>query len=255
MLLFRNLLLIGLMLFSMIGSHVLAQNKQQNHASKADKPLIFGVAPFMSPVALVKRLSPLRDYLSKTLNHTVHIETTKSAKENIQTTLSRHHDLVLTSPTFALELVDSGMYDLQLTQTRPLSGLLVVLDNSPVKNVSELAGKKIGSPPANGFLGILSHKYLESLGLKDKKAVRVEHFYSHNDAISALRLGNVDASFIASFMKKHLAKQKLKVRILARSDDYPGLSILTSRNLKNDLATRITDALLKLDKTKEGKNF
>jgi len=209
----------------------------------------------MSPVALVKRLSPLRNYLSQSLDRPVIIETTKTAKDYVPLALSRQYDFIMTSPSFALKLVDSDLYKLKLTQTRPLAGHLVVLANSPIKNVTDLAGKIIGTPPASGFLGSLSHQYFATLGLTNGHATKIHHFHSHNDAISALRLNEIQASFIASFMKKHLDNHGVKTRTIAQSKNFPGLTVLTSTKLDTDLSSIITKALLKLKDHEEGRKL
>ena len=247
-------LIISLLLASLPIGHAHAQNQsnERNQPGETDKPLIFGVAPFMSPVALVKRLAPLRNYLSQSINQTVIIETTKTAKDFVPKTISRQFDFIMTSPSFALKVVDSGLYDLKLTQARPLVGHIVVLVDSPIMTIDDLANKKIGTPPETGFLGQLSHSYFERLGLKKKKAVTVQHFHSHNDAISALRLGETQASFIADFMEKHINDHGVKIKTIARSRQYPGLTVLTSTKLEAGVANKITDALLKLGENEKG---
>lgn len=246
-----------LMVFCLSGNVVSAHEKgyRQHQSKSSQKPLIFGVAPFMSPVALVKRMSPLRDYLSKSLNRPVIIETTKDAKEYVPRALEGRYDLILGSPTFSLMMADSGLYDVRLTQDRPMTGHLVVLADSSVKTVEDLRGKKIGTPPEAGFLGQLSQIYFEQLGLGGNKVIEIHHFHSHNDAISALRLGETQASFIAGFMEQHLNDKGIKVRTIVRSPEYPGLTVLTSSRLEADLVTKITDALLQLGKSDEGREI
>ncbi len=243
------------MLFTLSSTLVCALEKddRQIQSTSLQKPLIFGVAPFMSPVALVKRMSPLRKYLSETLNRPVIIETTKDAKEYVPRALEGRYDLILGGPTFALMMADSDLYDLQLIQSSPMTGHLVVLVDSPVQTIEDLIGKKIGTPPAAGFLGQLSHSYFEQLGLKGEKAVDVHHFHSHNDAISALRRGETQASLIAGFMEQHLNEKGIKIRTIVRSSEYPGLTVLTSSRLDDELTVRIIDALLRLGKDKAGK--
>lgn len=244
-----------LIVFSLTSTLVCAHEKGDGEyqSTRLQKPLIFGVAPFMSPVALVKRMSPLRNYLSKTLDRPVIIETTKDAKEYVPRALEGRYDLILGGPTFSLQMANSGLYDLKMIQSLPMVGHLVVLADSPIKTVEDLIGKKIGTPPEAGFLGQLSRTYFDQLGLKGDKAVEMQHFHSHNDAISALRLGETQASLIANFMEQHLNEKGIKIRTIVRTLEYPGLVVLTSSRLDEELVVNITNALLMLGKDDEGK--
>jgi len=115
--------------------------------------LIFGVAPFMSPMALMKRMAPLRDYLSDSLGVKVLIETTIDAKDFSRRTLDGRYDFVLTNPTFSLMAIDRGEFQIVATQKKKLAGHFVVLESSGIQNIKELTGKRIGAPPKSRLYG------------------------------------------------------------------------------------------------------
>lgn len=211
-----------------------------------DSPMVFGVAPFMSPLALVKRLAPLRRYLSERTGHKLSIETAADARTFSEQTVKGRYDIVLTNPTFAAIALDSGNHRLLASQAKSLYGMLVVRKNSGYQNIGQLAGKTIGSPPEVGFLGQLIQPYLASVGLKGDRAARVKYFHSHNDSTTALRIGKTDAAFIAGFMWQHLVSKGYEIRELARSPEFPGLVVLSSDKIRQDISDDIKQALLEL---------
>ena len=240
-------------LVSLLICSTCATANTENHTINAGQPLILGVAPFMSPLALSKRMAPLRNYLTKRLNRQVIFETTIDAREYAKRSLEGRYDLLLTNPTFALVVLNKGNYALQLSQVRPLSGMLIVMKDSPITTIEQLAGKKIGAPPKIGFLGQLAEPYFKSQGLNNEKAATIINFHSHNDAVSALRLKTTDATFIASFMKTHLVKKGMQIRTIVSTADFPGLCILTNNRVPTIVSNTLNIALLELGQSDEGK--
>ena len=220
-----------------------------------DPPLVFGIAPFMSPMALVKRMAPLRDYLSEALGRTVIIETANDAEEFVRRTLAGRYQLVLTSPVFSLRALDEKTFSLLVSQRRMLAGYFVVMDHSPINSVDQLAGRLVGAPPRVGFLGQLIEPLLSDMHFPPNSMPRIKHFHSHNDAIAALRLGETDASFIVSFMEPHLLSRGVAIRTIYRTGDYPGLNVLAHESMPVSVQQRLRDSLLQLDQTQEGKRL
>ena len=182
---------------------------EKDMTSGSSRHLLFGIAPFMSPLALVKRMAPLRDYLSERLGITVTIETSTDAKEFTQRTLNGRYDFVLTNPTFSLMALDRGNFQIIATQKQKLAGYFITLNNSPIETIDDLAGKKVGAPPKIGFMGQLITPYLNNIDFPEQNRPEIIHFNSHNAAVSALRLGDTNATLIVNFMEKHLRKKGL----------------------------------------------
>ena len=223
-------------------------------AQSAEAPVLFGIAPFMSPLALARRMASLREYLTRTLKRPVMIETSTDATEFAQRSLSGRYDILFTNPPFALAALDTGHYRLMVTQNRPMVGEIVVLSSSPVTTVEQLAGKSIGTPPKVGLLGHIIESYLDELGMAGDQAVNVRYFRSHHDSISALRVGEIDASFIANFMRPHIEAKGISIRVLASSREYPGLTLLASGRMDDSLTARLKAGLLRLGDTDEGRS-
>lgn len=220
-----------------------------------EETIIFGVAPFMSPLALVKRMTPLREYLSEILNRPVIIETASEASEFLQRSINDRYDYILTNPSFALKTYDSGKYLLLVTQKSKISGQIVVLNKSEIMSINDLAGKIIGSPPKVGFLGQMIGPFFNKLGLINEKSVKIIYFHSHNDSILALIDKTVDAVVVAGFMEKQLISKNIRIREIVRTKEYPGLTMLSSNRRSADEIERVKQAMLVLTDTENGKRL
>lgn len=149
--------------------------------------------------------------------------------------------------------MDQGGFEIVATQKKKLSGHFVVLENSDIQNISQLAGKRIGAPPKVGFMGQLIEPYLSQKIFTDGNMPEIKYFHSHNDAISALRLGETEATLIVSFMEKHLRARGLPIRTIHRTEVYPGMTILAGQKMSLELVERLRKSLYALDQDKEGK--
>ena len=206
-------------------------------------------------MALVKRMAPLRDYLSHQLGITVRIETTNDAREFVRRTDQGRYHFVLTNPVFALQALDGGDFRVLASHRRKLAGYFIVLENSPVKTLDDLAGKRLGAPPKMGFMGQLIEPFLANWQFPGNQPPLVIYFHSHNDAIAALRLGETDASFIVSFMEQHLLAKGLPVRTIHRSSEYPGMTLLSHEKLSQELHQRLQQSLLQLGQSVTGRRI
>ena len=222
-------------------------------SDNTQKRLVFGIAPFMSPIALVKRMAPLRDYLSNSLGVPVLIETTTDAREFSRRTLAGKYDFVLTNPTFSLMAMDQGNFQIIASQKKKLTGHFVVMQNSHISDIKHLKNKRVGCPPKVGFMGQLISPYLSNNIFKAEEMPEITYFHSHNDAISSLRLGNIDATLIVSFMEKHLLSKNVPIRTIHKTADYPGMTIVADNKLQPKLIKKLRQSLFQLDNTAAGK--
>lgn len=241
-------LLISLPLASTAAAEVTTNNTPNER-------LVFGIAPFMSPLALVKRMAPLRDYLSQEMGVEVVIETTNDATEFGKRSLSGKYDFVLTNPTFSLMALDQGGFQIVASQKKKLTGHFVVLEDSKINHIDDLKGLQVGCPPKVGFMGQLISPYLKSNFFSEKEMPRITYFHSHKDAISALRLKNIDATLIVNFMEKHLIAKNIPIRTIHKTDKYPGMTIIASNTLSSELFNRLKDSLFKIDQTDSGRQI
>ncbi|MBT8449558.1 MAG: phosphate/phosphite/phosphonate ABC transporter substrate-binding protein [Gammaproteobacteria bacterium] len=246
-------LFVLVLILAVVSQPVVASDETKLQTPGSQHQLVLGIAPFMSPLALIKRMAPLRDYLSQIMGRTVRIETATDAREFTQRTLEGRYHFVLTNPTFALMALETSDFRLVATQKQHISGSLIVKADSEIQSVDQLAGKSIGAPPKVGFLGQLVRPYLKAFDFPENQMPRVFNYNSHNAAISALRLGDSDATLIVSFMEKHLDKQNLPYRVIHRTESFPGMTIVGYQSLSDNEFKQLREILITIDTDAQGR--
>ena len=215
------------------------------------EPLIFGILPFTSPVTLLKRFAPLRDYLQQELKTPVILETASNFDEFVLRTHAGRYDFVLTAPHFTLLALDSGKYDLKATYTKPLSAAISVHRDSKIRRIQQLSGKTISTPPEMAIITMAAKKFLQKQQFKEPPFY-IKH-KTHNASIDAMMIGKTDAA-IASInpTRQHIRKGKA-LRIISVTPPLPGMGLLASRSLSKSLRKQYQDVLINMNETVKGK--
>lgn len=233
---------------------LLSQADDDAHTHNIPKdPLIFGILPISSPVALLKRFSPLRDYLQKKLATPIILETASNYDEFVMRTHSGRYDLLLTAPHFTLLALDSGKYELKATYSKPLSAAISVHRDSKIRRLQQLSGKTISIPPEAAIISMAGRKYIYKQQLK-KPPVYVIH-KSHNASINAMMMGKSDAAVASIYLTREHVKKGNTLRIISVTPPLPGMGLLVSKKLETSLRKQYQVALVNMNKTKQGQQI
>jgi len=217
---------------------------------KQKDELVFGILPFLSPVALLKRFSPLKEYLEKTTGKKIVIESAPSFPEYVKRTLNHEYDLVYTAPHFVPMTLEDNHYQL-LAASNNISSHIIVKKDSKIKSLEQLAGKRIAHGPDQAFLVIIGKYLLKERGLTgDKAPIFVAH-KRHNAALRASASGDADAAIVGTFHLKLAADNGLKA--IDETPRYPGVGILASREIPQSLQNDIAKAFIDIKKSAEGR--
>lgn len=224
-------------------------------ASVKRDEFVLGIAPVMSPVALYKRFAPLRDYLSQEMKREVIIELNSSVEQLIERTDAGRYDMVLTGPNFALRAFDSGLYLPGVIPGKLTTAVLLVNSSSSIKTIEQLKGKVISTPRKRGALGIIAGAFFMAHGFTKEELPKIKYYSSHNAAFMAMHNGDVDAAFIAEFGYRHLLANgsSLSIVEIGRTKPFPGLSLIISKRLSDELREKVIISIVKLGQSDQGK--
>lgn len=215
-----------------------------------DDEVVFSILPFLSPVALMKRFSPLRQYLEQTTGQTIVIESAPSFPEYLRRTVSHKYDIVYTAPHFVPYTLKDGHYEL-LASSNNIAAHFVAGKTSGIKNMQQLAGKRIAHGPKQAFLVIIAKYLLKEKGLVgDKAPVFIQH-KSHNAALRSVIGGEADAAVIGTFMLKQAKENRLKE--VAATAFYPGIAILASKQLPEAFREKLAKSFIDIKNSEQGR--
>lgn len=226
---------------------------QPLYAQGRDDELILGIAPFMSPEALFKRMTPLQEYLSEKLDRKVVIELNRSVEQLIERTDADRFDLVYTGPSFALRAFGSGLYSPAVIPDELSYSIFLVNRDSPVNSLNDLKGKLVSTPPAKGAVARIGPVFFEEQGFSSTEIPKFKPYASHNAAFLAMRNGDTDAAMIASFAYRDGNGVGSDVRVIAKTESYPGISLILSNRLSAALREEIIVSMVELGNSDTGR--
>jgi len=206
----------------------------------------FGSVAMDIPAVMHRRLTPLTQYLSQELGRPVTLKLAKDMAGAIRDVANGTVDLAYLTPVAYLQSHAMGQTSLVAKTITEGKGsfklMIVVRDDSPIKSVQDLQGKKFAFGDRAALLQravvVGSGIQLESLGKHD--------FLGHYDNIvRAVMHGEYDAGILKDTMAYKWRGKG--IRILYASEDLPPYNIAASKNISDKLLAKLKQAFLKLD--------
>ncbi len=211
-----------------------------------DKELILGSVAMDIPAEMHKRLKPLTQYLSETLNRNVSLRLSPNMGVAIQDIISGKVDLAYLTPVAYLRAHEKS--NAQLLAKTVTNGkasfqlMIVVKQNSPIKTVHDLAGKTFAFGDKRA---LLQRAAVVSSGFKLKQFKEMK-FLGHYDNIArAVLNGDFDAGILKD--TKAFKWQNKGLRILYRSPHLPPYNMAASKNVGPELLAQLKQAFLALN--------
>lgn len=208
--------------------------------------LRFGSVAQDTPAVMYKRLKPLTDYLSKTLQRPVELKLSPNMGDAINKVASNLVDVTYLTPVAYLRAHEKGNSQLiakMVTNQRDSFQLMIVVsENSPIKTVEQLAGKKFAFGDKKA---LLQRATVAGAGMPLEKLGSYE-FIGHYDNIAR---GVARGLFDAGILKdtKAFKWEKKGLRILYSSPHMPPYNISASGKLDTATLTALRKAFLQLD--------
>ena len=229
--------------------------RAQTVDAKKNKPkhYVFGVLPFMSPLALYKRFSPLRDYLNTRMDQEIILESSRNFTEHLRALRNRKYDFVLTAPHFVLPVTEDGQYRVIATYTKPLSAVVVTHKNSSITSMEQLKGHTVSTPPPKAIITIIGKRLLTNATGIEKGAIKFVDYPSHNSAIHTVLAGESQAAVVAVYVYLGALKAKKPLKLIARSHEFPAVGILAAKDLPQKDVDRFIKSLTSMRRTSAGR--
>lgn len=186
-----------------------------------DAPLRIGLAPYLSPAALLAVFRPMREHLERALARPIEMVTAKDFSAHIEATRRGDYDAALVPAHIARLAVADWRYEALASVHEPVTVQVLVRAAGPIKNVGDLRGGKAGMLDALSLVATVGRQWLQEQGLA--ASVTVVAVPSINSGMISLDRGEVDAVVAASTQLLNLpASTPRTERVLASVRDVPG---------------------------------
>lgn len=224
--------------------------------------LVIGVFPRRDPAVTMRIFSPLGNYLEKQLGIKVQLETAANFKIFLQRLNKRRYDLVHFNQYHYIKAHQELQYDALVQNEefgeKDIKGAIYVHQDSPVKEIKQLRGKKIlfgGGKSA--MMSYIVPTYLLRQGGLNAGDYHELYAVSPPNAVLATYLRQTDAGGAGEVAHRlPIVNQKIdtdKLRLIAVSEALPHLPWAIKAETKPALKDSIQKILVGLKDTKEGK--
>ena len=229
---------------------------QQDPSCKDTSPIIFGILPFVSAEQLVIQFSPMTQYLSKNLQVPVRIETAPDFLTFARRThKSKRYDILFTAPHFYPQAHDKAGYRLIAGVDSPgMWAVIVAPRQSQIHSLDDLVGKRLATVHPAGLATLLVRKHLSDAGIDPDDDVTMISTPSHDASLLSSFHGITDASALMQPpYEAASASVRENMRIIAKTERTPHIPISVSPRISERCAVEISDLLLHMNTTEEGK--
>lgn len=217
-------------------------------AAAEEGKIVLGSVAMDVPAVMYQRLDPLVQYLARQTGHPVELRLSASLDEAVKSLSAGETDIAYLTPVAFLKArQESGARPLVklLTLGKGSFNLMIVVrQDSPIKSVSQLAGKRfaLGDKAA-----LLQRAVVVGAGMPLEKLGEVQ-FLGHYDNIArAVSTGEFDAGILKDTTAREWQKKGL--RVIHTSAPLPPYVIAVRGNLDEKLVVKLRQALLTLRKT------
>jgi len=216
------------------------------YSADQNKELVLGSVAMDIPAEMHKRLKPLTQYLSKALNRNVSLHLSPNMGVAIKDTIDGNVDLSYLTPVAYLKARAKSNAELLVkTVTNGKASfqlMIVVKQNSKIKNVNDLIGKTFAFGDKRA---LLQRAAVVGAGIKLEQFKEMK-FIGHYDNIAR---AVINGDFEAGILKdtKAFKWQGKGLRILYSSPHLPPYNITASKNVNPNLLAQLKKAFLALD--------
>lgn len=220
------------------------------------RPLQFGVLPYMSTRKLFTYYKPLQQYLQRTLGRPVRMSTAPDFATYIERARHGEYDLYHTAPHFAAQAEAEFGYRRVSRLMRELDGSIIVDRAGPIKSVQDLRGRTLRMPDELAIITFLGEQWLRDNGLQPEIDVEVRFSPSHNNAILAVARGEAEAAVVSAAVFENMPRKITShLRILTSTAKVPHMMFMAGPKLSDEEYQRLCKAMLAFTARKAGKTF
>lgn len=218
------------------------------------------VQPVYSLYVMSQKYSPLVKYLSRETGYEIRVVSAISYDNYLPTLESNQVHIGIQNPLAYITLAKTrGAYPL-VRMTEPdgslsYRGVIITGQGSAINRVEDLKGKEVATASRSAVGGFLGQALVCKQNGIDVDRDLYLYFLSSQDAvIYAVYQGKVAAGFVREdalpLLKENIDLTKLN--IIAYTDYFPTWCVAAFGNTTPEMATKVSRALLNLDREKPG---
>lgn len=217
-------------------------------------PYKFGVFPYMAPLRLESIYAPIARAFSEHIGRPVQFRTASNFTQFFENLEAEKYDIAFIQPFWYVDAADRFGY-LPLARLRePLSAVIFVLDDSPIRSVDDLRGKSVATPPPKGPATRMAIRALEDKGIVPGRDLALKSFKSVDSCYQQLVIGSVSACISGQLVRRQVEENlKVELRVLLKTPGIPSLSFVVHPRVRPKDRARLLETILSWGDSEAGR--
>jgi phosphonate transport system substrate-binding protein len=209
-----------------------------------DRPLAFGVLNQQSAVLTAERWNPILHYLSSVSGVPLQLRMGPTVQDTNAMMARGDFDFVFTNHNFQSEFEHIGFRVLARWGGDPIHGVIAVPDDSGVRDLRGLDGRRIAFPSPDAFVAYA----VPLVALRQASVKFTEVFAGNQEGVLAqLKARRVDAGAVNSrFLRDYQARENVRFREISMSAAYPDLAVIVHPRVPAATVDKVRQALVGL---------
>jgi phosphonate transport system substrate-binding protein len=208
-------------------------------------PLTVGVVPQFTSLQIHKDWTPFLERLSRDSGVPLKLKIYQRIPEFENDMLKGGPDFVFMNPYHQVMAKRAAGYVPLVRDSKPLTGILLVRHDSPVKTLKDLAGEKFAFPAPNAFGASL---YMRAL-LAEQEGVKIEPVYvkTHSNVFRQIILGEMAAGgTVRSAFQREPDALTTQLRVLFETPGVAPHPLSAHPRVPKEQRRALTEAILSL---------
>jgi len=225
-------------------------------ASPEPTAYVLAVHPYLSAPEIQKRFAPLAEYLGQQLGRPVQVRVGSNYEEHISFVGQDAVDIAYIGPAAYVAVVErfgpKPILARMQTKGKPyLSGVIFVRQDSDIRQLADLRGKRFAFGDPQSTMGSLMPRYvLREAGISLQDLGHVSHVFSHDNVVLGVLAGDFDAGAVRIDVYDEMASRGLRpIALLPAVSEHV---FVTRSNLPPQDIARLRQALLQLAASPDG---
>jgi phosphonate transport system substrate-binding protein len=219
-------------------------------------PLVFGFLPIVSSELLVRRFSPLTDYLSEKLGAEIRMETAPDFKSFVQrTNEGQRYDILFTAPhLYYLASKNSGYRAIVRVDRPGMKAVIVTPVKSTISSIQDLRGHRLATTDPLALATVLARARLAQADIDPDNDLTLIATPSHNASLLSCYRGTTDAAvLIRPLYLRARPEIRDNTRIVAETGSVPHMPVAVAPWVDKDIARRLTNVLVNMSGNPQGR--
>lgn len=213
----------------------------------------FSVLPQRSATLTAQYWNPILDYIGRKSGAKLELAIKRTAQDYSEAEARGEFDFVHSNHVFIPSHAAAAYRVIARMAGKPIHGQIVVPENSPVRSLQDLAGREVGFPSRNAFVG-----YAAPMSALIAAAVPVVQAFgdTQEGVMAQLRAGTISAAGVNSrVMQEYAAREGFKYRATWTSEPFLDMPVAVHPRVPAATAAAVREALIGMAADVEGRKI